>query len=74
MTTQPAAAGRASSFGLPPARLLIGGKWHEAGAGDIPVINPSDGEAFTRIARGQQRDIDSAVKAAHAAMDGAWGR
>jgi aldehyde dehydrogenase (NAD+) len=72
MSNPSAAVGR--SPGLPPAQLLIGGAWREAAAGEIPVVNPSDGEAFTRIARGQQRDIDAAVKAAHAAMEGTWGR
>ena len=73
MTTQAATLGRAVS-GLPPAQLLIDGKWRDAEAGGIPVINPSDGEAFAQIARGQQRDVDAAVKAARAAIEGAWGR
>jgi aldehyde dehydrogenase (NAD+) len=59
---------------FPPPRLLIGGRWLDAAAGSIPVINPSDGEEFTRIARGEARDIDTAVRAARAAMDGPWGR
>lgn len=59
---------------LPPPQLLIGERWREAAAGSIPVVNPSDGEEFTRIARGQAADIDAAVKAARAAIDGAWGR
>lgn len=40
----------------------------------IPVINPSDGHAFARIARGGQAEIDAAVRAAQAALDGPWGR
>jgi aldehyde dehydrogenase (NAD+) len=59
---------------LPPPRLLIGERWRDADAGSIAVINPSDGEEFTRIARGQAADIDAAVRAARAALDGAWGR
>ncbi len=74
MTTQAATAGRPRAAGLPPSLLLIDGKWREAAAGSIAVINPSDGETFTQIARGQHRDIDAAVRAARAAMDGAWGR
>ena len=74
MTTQAAPAANRSVARLPPTRLLIDGKWREAEAGSIAVVNPSDGEAFTQIARGQQRDIDAAVRAARAAMDGAWGR
>lgn len=59
---------------LPLPRLLIGERWRDADAGSIAVINPSDGEEFTRIARGQAADIDAAVRAARAAVDGAWGR
>lgn len=55
--------------------VLIGGKWQAAASGaTLPVVNPSDGEIFTKIARGAAEDIDRAVKAAHTAMDGAWGR
>jgi aldehyde dehydrogenase (NAD+) len=59
---------------LPSAELLIGGAWRPASAGTIPVVNPSDGVAFSRIGRGQAVDIDAAVDAARAALDGAWGR
>ena len=58
----------------PKGELLIGGRWHAAEAGTLPVVNPSDGEIFTQIGRGQGRDIDAAVKAARAAFEGAWGR
>ena len=55
--------------------VLIGGKWQAPASGaTLPVVNPSDGEIFTKIARGAAEDIDRAVRAAHKAMDGAWGR
>lgn len=55
--------------------LLIDGKWVPAREGQtIDVINPSNGEAFTTIARGTADDIDRAVAAAQRALDGAWGR
>ena len=55
--------------------VLIGGKWQAPVSGaTLPVVNPSDGEVFTKIARGAAEDIDRAVKAAHMAMEGAWGR
>ncbi|GAA0779092.1 aldehyde dehydrogenase family protein [Castellaniella ginsengisoli] len=42
----------------------------------IPVIDPSDGREYDRIARGSPADIDQAVRAAQAAMgesfDGPW--
>ena len=62
------------SLVLPPAELLIGGVWRSAEAGTIPVVNPSDGAEFATIGRGGARDIDAAVRAARAAVDGAWGR
>jgi len=64
-----------TAFTPPPARCLIDGRWQDAATAEtVPVINPSDGETFAAIARGQARDIDAAVKAARAAADGAWGR
>ncbi|WP_434033068.1 aldehyde dehydrogenase family protein [Cupriavidus sp. a3] len=50
----------------------------QAGNGEIPVFDPSNGEQFARIARGNDQDIDSAVWAAKKALgetfDGPWGR
>ena len=40
----------------------------------IPVIDPSTGEQFDAIARGNAADIDLAVQAAREAFNGAWGR
>jgi aldehyde dehydrogenase (NAD+) len=58
-----------------PSLCLIGGKWGPAAAGDtLDLIDPSDGSHLARIARGKADDIDRAVTAAQAAMDGAWGR
>lgn len=55
--------------------LLIDGKWlAAAGGGRIDVINPSNGETFTTIDRGDAADIDLAVQAAQRALDGAWGK
>ncbi len=56
-------------------KLLIAGDWRECASGDtIPVIDPSDGAEYARIGRGGSADIDRAVKAARAALEGAWGR
>ncbi|WP_417722803.1 aldehyde dehydrogenase family protein [Salipiger sp.] len=55
------------------ARVLIGGAWRDT-AETLPVLNPSTGEEIGRIARGTAQDIDDAVTAAQAAMDGDWGR
>ncbi|EFH10109.1 aldehyde dehydrogenase family protein [Pseudoroseomonas cervicalis] len=40
----------------------------------IPVLNPSDGHPFAQIARGGAAEIDAAVRAAQAALEGPWGR
>lgn len=40
----------------------------------IPVIDPSSGQQYDSIARGNAADIDLAVQAARRACDGAWGR
>jgi len=51
----------------------IGGQWQTARDG-IDVVNPSDGQIMARIARGRAADVDAAVTAAQAALDGAWGK
>jgi aldehyde dehydrogenase (NAD+) len=56
-------------------QLLIGGQWRAAaGRETLPLENPSDGSTLAEIARGQAADVDAAVAAAQAALDGAWGR
>jgi len=53
-------------------------KVDSTGGQTIPVIDPSEGIEFARIARGTTEDIDRAVAAARAAFgalgDGAWGK
>ncbi|EPX76361.1 Aldehyde dehydrogenase [Salipiger mucosus DSM 16094] len=55
------------------ARVLIAGEWRDT-AETLPLVNPSTGEEIGRIARGTAGDIDDAVNAAQAALDGEWGR
>lgn len=53
----------------------IDGQWVESASGQtLPVIDPSTGEAFESIQRGNAADIDRAVKASRAALSGPWGR
>jgi len=61
-----------SALWFDPSFMLIGGTWRAAGD-TLPLINPSDGTALARIARGQAGDIDAAVQAAHSARQGTWG-
>ena len=56
-------------------QLIIGGTWCETAAHEtLPLENPSDGSALGEIARGRAADVDAAVAAAQAALDGPWGR
>ena len=56
------------------SQLLIGGRWQAAAAGaTVALENPSDGSTLAQIARGGAADVDAAVGAARAALDGAWG-
>lgn len=57
------------------SKHFINGQWVSAASGQtLPVINPSTGESFDTLARGDARDIDRAVAAARAALSGPWGR
>ncbi|MDP1731579.1 MAG: aldehyde dehydrogenase family protein [Devosia sp.] len=58
-----------------PTRCFIGGEWIlPNGQETLPLENPSTGEIIAGIARGRAADIDAAVTAARAALDGEWGR
>ncbi len=60
---------------FPTDAVLIGGEWRPADGGATLVLeDPSDGSDLARIARGGAADIDAAVAAARAALEGAWGR
>jgi len=57
------------------AQHFINGQWVAASNGEtLPVIDPSTGEVFDQLARGTEADIDKAVAAARAALDGPWGK
>ncbi len=57
------------------AQLLIGGAWRSPDSGETLLLeNPSDGSPLAPIARGGGADIGAAVRAAHAALEGDWGR
>ncbi len=57
-----------------PSKCYIGGDWvPPVNGGLIDLENPSDGTTISAIARGDREDVDAAVTAARAALDGAWG-
>ena len=54
--------------------VFIGGAWRAGANGEtLPLFNPSDGAVLGQIARGDGADIDAAVSAARAALNGGWG-
>ncbi|MFP3245535.1 MAG: aldehyde dehydrogenase family protein, partial [Paraburkholderia sp.] len=56
------------------AKHFIGSEWTAPFGGEtIPVLDPSDGQPFTQLARGTAADIEAAVRAARHAFEGAWG-
>ncbi|MCX8228201.1 MAG: aldehyde dehydrogenase family protein, partial [Sulfitobacter sp.] len=58
-----------------PKHCFIAGAWVPALSGQVLELkNPSDGSTLCKIARGNAADIDRAVLAAEAALDGAWGK
>jgi aldehyde dehydrogenase (NAD+) len=56
-------------------RVFIAGQWRAGASREtLPLINPSDGSTLCDIARSNAADIDAAVQAAQAGLDGDWGR
>ena len=56
-----------------PRKLLIGANWSSAASGKtFTTYDPSSGEALAQVAEGDKADIEAAVKAARAALNGPW--
>ena len=53
--------------------MLIGGRWQDSAGGTFENLNPATGELLCTVAAGTAEDVDRAVKAARAALDGEWG-
>jgi len=53
---------------------FIGGNWVAPKSGEyFDCISPVDGKSFTKVARSNEQDIETAVDAAHAAFE-TWGK
>jgi aldehyde dehydrogenase (NAD+)/betaine-aldehyde dehydrogenase len=53
--------------------LFIDGEVGEAASGQtLELIEPATGESLAKVAMGGEADVDRAVEAARAALDGAW--
>ena len=58
-----------------PGRLIIDGKAVDAASGaTFTTVNPATEEPLTTVAEAGPEDVDRAVKAARAALDGAWAK
>jgi acyl-CoA reductase-like NAD-dependent aldehyde dehydrogenase len=59
---------------MPTHQLLIGSDWTEAADGrTFETIDPATGDPIAEVAQGGPEDVDRAVRAAAAALDGPWG-
>jgi aldehyde dehydrogenase (NAD+) len=56
-------------------QLFVNGEWRDAAGGKtIEVVNPATEEVIAEVASAERADIDAAVAAARAALDGSWGK
>jgi aldehyde dehydrogenase (NAD+) len=56
-------------------RLLINNEWRASASGrTMEVINPATEEVVAEVASADVSDVDAAVAAARAALDGPWGK
>ena len=56
-------------------QLLINNAWRAAASGDtMEVVNPATEEVIASVASAGRADLDAAVVAARAALNGPWGR
>jgi acyl-CoA reductase-like NAD-dependent aldehyde dehydrogenase len=55
--------------------LFINGESTEASGGELrELVEPATGEPLAKVAMGTQADVDRAVEAARAALEGDWGK
>jgi aldehyde dehydrogenase (NAD+) len=56
-------------------QLFIDGEWRDAAGGKtIEVVNPATEEVIAEVASAEKSDVDAAVAAARAALDGPWAK
>jgi aldehyde dehydrogenase (NAD+) len=56
-------------------KLLINNDWRDAAGGKtMDVVNPATEEVIATVASADKSDVDEAVKAARAALNGPWGK
>ncbi len=58
-----------------PCGVFVDNAWRPAASGKtLEMVEPATGAPFARIAAGDARDVDAAVRAARRALEGGWGR
>lgn len=57
-----------------PNGVFIGGHWRAGGGGLLPVEDPSTGQTIGELSLASVEDVDEAVAAARAALNGPWGK
>src|SRR5690349_9074010 len=56
-------------------QLFINGEWRDAASGKtINVINPATEDVIAAVPSADRSDVDAAVAAARAALDGPWSK
>ncbi|MFD1344064.1 aldehyde dehydrogenase family protein [Litorisediminicola beolgyonensis] len=61
------------SYFLKAPKMIIGGAAHDGETGRFEVFNPADGSLLAQVPEASEADVDRAVAAARAAMEGPWG-
>ena len=64
-----------STTAIDHKKLLINNEWRDAAGGKtMEVVNPATEEVIATVASAGKSDVDEAVDAARAALNGPWGR
>lgn len=63
-----------ASTSVDEKRLFIGGEWRDSAGPRIDVVNPATEEVIARVPSATAEDVEAAVAAARAALEGPWGR
>jgi aldehyde dehydrogenase (NAD+) len=64
-----------STIAVEQKKLLINNEWRDASSGrTMDVVNPATEEVIAQVASAGKEDVDAAVAAARAALNGPWGK
>jgi len=64
-----------STTAIDQKKLLINNEWRDASGGKtMDVVNPATEDVIATVASATTDDVDAAVRAARAALNGPWGK